>query len=71
MERSKTYKRTTRSQSQETKQKISQSLKGRPKSWSHCLNISKGMAAYWRNDANFPDDKIPQQSGTTTINDLV
>ena len=65
------YKRTTRTQSQKTRKKISQSLKGRPKTWSHCLHISKGMQAYWRNDANFPDDAIPQPSGATTIQDLV
>lgn len=72
MEQAKVYKRTSRSQSEETKQKISQSLKGRPKSWSHCLHIAKGMEAYWQNDANFPNDKVhkPQPSGTT-IQDLI
>lgn len=65
------YKRTSRSQSQETREKISQTLKGRPKTWSHCQHISKGMKDYWRNDANFPDDAASQPSGTTTIQDLV
>lgn len=72
MEQNKMYKRTSRAQSPETRQKISQSLKGRQKSWSHCYHISKGMEAYWSNDDNFPDDTRPSgPNGTTTISDLI
>lgn len=43
----KVYKRKTREMSDATKQKISQSLKGRKKSVSHCQSISKGLKAMW------------------------
>ena len=52
-----TYKRTSRHQSPETRQKISEALKGRPKSSIHRLRISRSMERYWGNDANFPDDR--------------
>lgn len=55
--KNKTYKRTSRYQSAETRQKISEALKGRPKSSIHCLRISRSMERYWSNDANFPDDR--------------
>jgi len=42
------YKRKTRALSDATKQKISTSLKGRKKSFSHCQNISKGLEKYWQ-----------------------
>lgn len=32
----------------ETKQKISQSTKGKSKSYSHKQNISRGMKEYWK-----------------------
>lgn len=72
MERRKHFKRTSRSLSQETRRIISQSLKGKPKSWSHCLHISKGMEAYWGNDDNFPDDlNSSTENGATSMSDLV
>lgn len=72
MEQRKQFKRTSRSLSQETRRKISQSLKGKPKSWSHCLHISKGMEAYWGNDENFPDDlNSSTENGATSMSDLV
>lgn len=72
MEHKKQFKRTSRSLSQETRRKISQSLNGKPKSWSHCLHISKGMEAYWGNDNNFPDD-VNSSTGNdaTSMSDLV
>lgn|GEM_PF-4485382 len=72
MEHKKQFKRTSRSLSQETRRKISQSLKGKPKSWSHSLHISKGMEAYWGNDNNFPDD-VNSSTGNdaTSMSDLV
>lgn len=72
MEHKKQFKRTSRSLSQETRRKISQSLKGKPKPWSHCLHISKGMEAYWGKDNNFPDD-VNSSTGNdaTSMSDLV
>lgn len=45
----KNYKRQYRELDDETKQKISQSLRGRSKSYSHAQNISKGLKNYWQN----------------------
>lgn len=44
----KNYKRKTREMSEETKQKISNSLRGRKKSFTHSQNISKGLKNYWQ-----------------------
>jgi len=44
----KNYKRRHRELDDATKQKISQSLKGRSKSYSHSQNISKGLKNYWQ-----------------------
>lgn len=49
------YKRKCRQMSDETKQKISQSLKGRSKSMSHVENIKNGLRNYWKNIPNRPD----------------
>lgn len=49
----KVYKRKTREMSDATKQKISQKLKGRMKSPSHCQAISDGLKAMW--------DSIPKK----------
>ncbi len=49
------YKRQYRQMSDETKQKISQSLKGRSKSMSHVENIKNGLINYWKNIPNRPD----------------
>lgn len=61
----KQYKRTNREVSPETRQKISQSLKGRSKSYSHRTHISQGVKTYW--------EQIPRKdsSETTTIEDIV
>lgn len=48
------YKRKYRQLSDETKQKISQSLKGRSKSMSHVENIKNGMKKYWKKVPNRP-----------------
>lgn len=42
------YKRKTREMSDETKQKISNSLRGRKKSAQHCRNISDGLKTMWK-----------------------
>lgn len=41
------YKRTSRGLSQETKMKISMSLKGRRRPKDVCRRISKGLRKYW------------------------
>lgn len=40
-------KRTTRKLKEETKQKISNALKGRKKTSEHCENLSKALKKYW------------------------
>ena len=47
MIQNKQYKRQTRTMSDQTKQKISQSLTGRRKSPTHVSNISQGLKNYW------------------------
>lgn len=49
------YKRQYRQISDETKKKISASLKGRSKSFSHVENIRNGLRNYWKNIPNRPD----------------
>ena len=43
----KTYKRKFRERDEITKQKISNSLRNRTKSASHCKAISQGLRNYW------------------------
>ena len=59
----KQYKRTSRHPSEETKERISQALRGRPKSDAVRHAISASMVAYWRNDNNFPDDTNNDSNG--------
>lgn len=47
MIQNKQYKRQTRKMSDQTKQKISQSLTGRKKSPTHVSNISQALKHYW------------------------
>jgi len=48
------YRRQYRQMSDETKAKISQSMKGRSKSISHKENISAGLKNYWQTVPNKP-----------------
>lgn len=50
------YKRQYRQMDDATKQKISQSLKGRGKSSTHKENISAGLKNYWQSVPNKPTD---------------
>ena len=50
-----TYKRKYRQLSDETKQKISQSLIGKSKSTNHVKNIKNGLKNYWQTVPNRPD----------------
>lgn len=52
----KEYKRQYRELSDETKQKISNSSRNRPKSDQHKQHISQGMKDYWQNVPSRPDD---------------
>ena len=66
MEQDKTYKRQDRSVSPETRAKISQSLRGRRKSLTHCQNIAQGVKNYW--------EQIPvkhEDDGNVTMDDIV
>ena len=49
-------KRQFRELSDETKQKISNSSRNRPKSDQHKQHISRGMKDYWQNVPNRPND---------------
>lgn len=50
------YKRQYRQIDDETKMKISQTSRNKPKSEQHKLHISQGMEEYWRTVPNRPDD---------------
>jgi len=63
----KQYKRQDRSVSPETRQKISQTLKGKSESITHRTHISQGVANYWR---QIPPKKETEQDGTT-IEDIM
>lgn len=59
------YKRQYRELDDETKQKISNSSRNRPKSEQHKEHISQGMQNYWKtvphrplNDKNIMDDIV-------------
>ena len=57
------YKRTSRHPSDETRAKISASLKGRAKSPVTCQKLSDSLRAYWSQDENFPDDPPRPETG--------
>lgn len=61
------YKRQSRKPSEETKARISNSLKGVSKSAEHKQHISQSLKNYWDNDENFPADKKQE----TTIQDIM
>lgn len=52
----KEYKRQFRELDQDTKQKISDSSRNRPKSDEHKKHISQGMIKYWETVPHRPDD---------------
>ena len=59
----KQYKRQSREVKPETRQKISQSLKGRSKSFTHRTHIAQGVANYW---SQIPSKKENGSQGTIT-----
>lgn len=52
----KNMKRTNRKMSTITKQRISEKLKGKPKTTKHKEAISKGLIAYWKTIPNETDN---------------
>lgn len=52
-----TYKRQCRQMDDATKKKISQSLKGRSKSFTHVENIRNGLRKYWETVPNRPTEE--------------
>lgn len=50
------YKRKFREMDDATKQKISQTLRGKSKSFTHRENISKKLKAYWKSVPHRPTD---------------
>ena len=61
------YKRVSRSQSPETRARISNSLTGVAKSAEHKAHLSQSLKAYWDNDGNFPAERKEK----TTAQDIV
>ena len=59
------YKRQSKHPSEETKQRISQSLKGRARPDATKAKIAASLKRYWSDENNFPDDH------KTTIKDLI
>ncbi len=57
------YRRTSKHPSPETRQKISNALKGRTRSDITRGKISDGLKDYWNNPRNFPAD-TERQEGT-------
>jgi hypothetical protein len=55
----KEYKRQYRELSDETKQKISNSSRNKPKSDQHKQHISQGMKSYWENVPTNPNSDPP------------
>ncbi len=55
----KEYKRQYRQLDDETKQKISNSSRNRPKSCDHKIHISQAMKKYWENVPDKPDSDTP------------
>jgi hypothetical protein len=62
-----TFKRQSRHPDEVVKKKISQAMKGKPKTDAHKAAISKSLRDYWGNDDNFPRDR----EGETTIYDIM
>ena len=62
------YKRQDRSVAPETRQKISQALRGRSKSITHCQNIAKGVKNYWE---QIPPKPQEGDREGTTIEDIM
>ena len=62
-----TFKRQSRHPDEEVKKKISQAMKGKPKTDAHKAAISKSLHDYWSNDDNFPNDRKEE----TTIYDIM
>lgn len=58
-------KRMYRELDDETKAKISNATKGRPKSQSHRIHISQSMYDYWKTIPHKPKDE------PTTMDDLI
>ncbi|WP_072546654.1 hypothetical protein [Mediterranea massiliensis] len=56
-----TKKRMYRELNEETKQKISQALRGRRKSAAHIQAISKAMKKYWESIPKKTEDEIKEE----------
>ena len=58
------HKRQYRELDDETKRKIADSLRGRPKSDSHAQNISQGLKNYWETVPNRPAESGENNEST-------
>ena len=58
----KDYKRQHRELDDTTKEKISQSLKGKSKSFTHVQNISQGLKDYWKSVPSQNKSEEPEKA---------
>lgn len=65
------YKRTSKTPSPETRQKLSDALRGKPKSTQTKEKISQSLQAYWSDPNNFPDDYTDDGHGEIGIADII
>ena len=65
------YKRTSKTPSPETRQKLSNALRGKPKSTQTKELISRSLQAYWSNPQNFPDDYTDDGDGEIGMADII
>lgn len=61
------YKRTSKTPSPETRQKLSDALRGKPKTTQTREKISQSLQAYWSNPENFPADNNTDGSWGDTM----
>ena len=64
------FRRTSRHPSDETRAKISSTLKGYVKSREHCQHLSDSLKAYWKNDDNFPADTKSGEGNSGWLSDV-
>lgn len=57
------YRRTSKSPSLQTRQKLSNALKGKTKSPETRERIAAGLRQYWNTPENFPDDNQTEYDG--------
>lgn len=67
MENNRDFKRVSKHPSLQTRERISQALRGKPKSQHTRELISRSMRDYWSRPENFPADYRHEDSGRSYI----